>query len=274
MTNSNSILLRVVFILQLCFLLIVALWFGGVFPLTNEPKYSAQTDRPNAAANAPRQTVFQHAINIAAENNPQHIVHNLFALNAENTALEWRDKGGVKQVKVVTWMSDDTFKAYYDKKTEYVAPSEHITKIWVTLVPQVKNFCRSLEVENPTFRVQQFLGLDPNRYHQRFMEIWVNPEDLFRPCPDPEPTDNGCQLALDRNNPPTVKGISNYVAFYDSLLRSSYSPAGAPWTRLGYTYDWAYNQFGVGASEYIVSPGSTFFIDGNYSTKEYCSDGN
>lgn len=268
MPDSNRSLLSIVILLQLFILLLLALWFGGCLPLAERPEGSEL----HVIESPPRQTVFQHAINVAAEKNPQHIIHSLFALNAENTALEWREKGGVKQVKAVTWMSDATFSAYYDNKEEYVAPNEQITKIWVTLVPQVKSFCRSLAVDDPTFRVQQFLGLDPNRFHQRFMEIWVNPDDLFRPCPDPDPTDASCDLNLDRDNPPRVKGIDDYVAFYESLKHSSYSPNGAPWTRLGYTYDWAYDQFGVGASEYIISPGSTFYIDGDYSTQEYCSD--
>jgi hypothetical protein len=267
MTDSKRTLLSIVILLQLCILVLLVLGFGGYLPRCE----IAESPGNPALEKAPRQTVFQHAINIAAEKDPQHIVHDLFALNAENQALQWREIEGVKQVKVVTWMSDASFEAYYAKKNEFVAPDEKITKIWVTLVPQVKNFCRSLDVDNPTFRLQQFLGLDPNRYHQRFMEVWVKPEDLFRPCPDPDPTDDSCELELDRDNPPTVKGINDYVTFYDSLIRSSYSPAGAPWTRTGYTYDWAYDQFGVGASEYIISPGSTFYIDGNYSTKEYCS---
>lgn len=222
------------------------------------------------AASAPQLSIFARAINDAARGGEQRIVNTLFALNDGNQLLQWREVEGERQVKVVAWMSQQSFASYYQDKQEAQAPPEHIASVWVTLAPQVQQFCQSLAVDDPRFRLQQYLGLDPNRRYERFVEFWVSPEDIFRPCADPEPDDSGCTLTMNRQSPPVVKGISDYARWFERLQQSSYTVTGAPWTRLGYTYDWHYGQRGVGASEYIITPGATMAIAGNFSTSDYC----
>jgi hypothetical protein len=161
----------------------------------------------------------------------------------------------------------------YVDKPEAQAPPAHIAKIWVTLVPQVQQFCQFLDLDDPTFRLKQYLGLDPNRRYQRFMEIWLRPDDIFRPCADPEPDDNACALTMDIEAPPTVGGISDYPHYFQQMKREAYTLTGAPWTRLGYTYDWAYGRRGLGASEYVVAPQAHFFIAGSFTTEQYCAPG-
>lgn len=224
----------------------------------------------NTLPGAPQLTIFQRAINDAAASSRQRIVNTLFALNDANTDLRWREHQGERQVKVVTWMAQHVFDEYYAGKTEILAPAEDQTSIWVTLVPQVQDFCQALQLDNPGFRLQQYLGLNPNRNYDRFVEFWVNPDDIFRPCADPEPSDNRCDIQMNSKQPPHVNGISNYADWFERLQRSSYRPQGAPWTRMGYTYDWHFGQFGVGASEYIISPHARLVIAGSHSTKTYC----
>lgn len=232
-------------------------------------------------------TMFQHAINnAAAELNEKHVVRNLFALNEQNRALVWQEDGDQRRVKALALMSNESYRKHYAKqancaadstecsyvdKLEAHAPPADIAKIWVTLVPQVRQFCQHLGLDDPTFRLKQYLGLDPNRHYQRFMEIWIQPEDIFRPCADPEPDDNACQLTEEIHLSSTVKNIADYPGYFKQLKREAYTPSGAPWTRLGYTYDWAYGQRGVGASEYIITPTAHFFIDGSYTVHEYCT---
>ncbi|MEH6472646.1 MAG: hypothetical protein V7752_15485 [Halopseudomonas sp.] len=224
------------------------------------------------AADTPRQTLFQQTIDEAARVLPQAVSHQLFALSPANSKLLWRDDAEGHWVKVVAWMNEDSYRRFYQGKVGGTTP-EGQPRIWVTLAPQVQEFCRNLTVDDQfsaAFRLKQYLGLDPNRRYQRFVELWVQPQDLFRPCPDPETDDTSCNLQLDRDHPPTVEGVADYVAFFDGLKVQSYSPDGAPWTRLGYTYDWVYGQRAVGASEYMLVPTARYLVEADYSTDDYC----
>jgi hypothetical protein len=202
-------------------------------------------------------------------------VNTLFALNANNPKLEWSDTEP-KMVKVAAWMSEAAFtRHYFDPDnnalvTPVTAPSENIASIWVTLSPQVKEFCQQLDYEDPTFRLKQYLGLDPNRSYTTFVEFWVAPDDIFRPCTDPSPADQSCNLTFNEEQPPVVNGITDYREYFERLQQTSYSSTGAPWTRLGYTYDWHYGLPGVGASEYIVVPGAQLYPINHYTTQNYC----
>ncbi|MBR9910938.1 MAG: hypothetical protein GYB33_11390 [Gammaproteobacteria bacterium] len=245
----------------------------------------------------PHLSIFQRTISDAAVEDSSRIVRNLFALNDANRELKWEEIGGERWLKAVAWMSESSWQDHYAQPesdcdseapacdpeapdcapvtpdcryAEAQSPPEHIARVWITLVPQVQKFCQSLRFDDPSFRLKQYLGLDPNRRYDRFMEIWVKPEDVFRPCVDPEPNDNSCELRMDTRSPPRVKNIDNYVAYFQRIAQEVYTPEGAPWTRLGYTYDWGYGERGVGASEYIIVPQARFLIAGSYTTEEYC----
>ncbi len=69
---------------------------------------------------------------------------------------------------------------------------------------------------------------------------------------------------------PRVKNVDDYPAFLRQMAVESYQSEGAPWTRLGYTYDWAQGNRGVGASEYMLVPDAGYRLAGSYSTDEYC----
>ncbi|MEH6649397.1 MAG: hypothetical protein V7707_05135 [Motiliproteus sp.] len=223
-------------------------------------------------ADTPRQTLFQQTIDQAARVLPQAVSHQLFALSSANDKLVWHNDTEGRWVKVVAWMNEKSFDRFYRGKAAGTTPDDQ-PRLWVTLAPQVQEFCRTLIIDDQlsaSFRLKQYLGLDPNRRYQRFVELWVQPQDLFRPCPDPETGDTACQLQLDRDHPPTVNGVADYAAFFDNLKVQSYNPEGAPWTRLGYTYDWAYGQRAVGASEYMLVPAAPYRVAADYSTDDYC----
>ena len=274
--NKVSSPWRLLVSLQAATLLLLALLVLFALLLLYRPSNSTLAHMP----------IFERVINDAAAVDKSWIVRDLFAINEGNHLLQWRENNGQREVKVVAWMSDVSYRAHYatpvddcdisDLKcdvvdnTEGMAPPEKVANIWVTLVPQLKDFCSGLAVEDPEFRLKQWLGLDPNLRYDRFVEMWVPVDSLFRPCADPETNDNSCQLSIDRKNPPQVKGISNYARFYQYLIDLSYTRTGAPWTRLGYTYDWAYGERGVGGSEYIITPTASFSIFRSYDTVDYC----
>jgi hypothetical protein len=98
----------------------------------------------------------------------------------------------------------------------------------------------------------------------------VNPEDVFRPCVDPSPTDTNCELNFGTTIP-TVKNIKDYQAFYQNIYYKSFRAApGVPWTGLGYTYDWGARDE-RGASEFILSPSTPYLIEQAVPTMSYCA---
>ncbi len=223
-----------------------------------------------------RQTLYQRAIEDAAYSGEDSVSHFLQPVDFTNPLIHWRDIKEEQWLKVVLWTSEsDYLKHYQSLTTDEIAidTAELSNRRQVTLAPQVQQFCRRLknnEQLDVSFRLKQYLGLNPDHRYERFVELWVRSEDLFRPCADPDVADRFCNLEASKKRPPKVKNIDDYGAFLRLLKQQSYQPDGRPWTRLGYTYDWAYGQRGVGASEYMLVPGAQFQLAGNYSTDEYC----
>jgi hypothetical protein len=121
-------------------------------------------------------------------------------------------------------------------------------------------------------RLKQYLGLNPDWHYDVFVEMWVDPADLFRPCVDPQVEDNVCNLHFDEKIP-EVNNIADYREFYRDLYYKSFrSGSGVPWTGLGYTYDWGNFESEVGASEYILVPGASYEIKRVVPTIEYCRE--
>lgn len=214
-------------------------------------------------------TAYNRAVNDAAVAESNEINGRLFAINSANQALQWKDG----KVLVVSWKSKSSYESNYKNQTHTAPQEKYVT--WVTAAPQLRAFCREYVQNNPhgdlNQRLKQYLGLNPDWSYEVFLEMWVDPADVFRPCVDPEVDDASCQLKFAEDEVPTVKNIADYPTFYKNLYFNDfrYRP-GVPWTGLGYTYDWGNPADPVGASEYILSPGSPYQIERVVETADYC----
>ncbi len=47
----------------------------------------------------------------------------------------------------------------------------------------------------------------------------------------------------------------------------------APWTRLGYTYDWGASQNHIGLSEFVLRKGANLEVDSVTAVNDYCRGG-
>jgi len=213
----------------------------------------------------------------AAEVNP-----SLFAIAEDNPRLVWRQMDGHREVLVASWMSPGKLKAtFVGAEVDAaglpvpgaVGAAVQGRDIWVTAVPQVQEFCAASRLSGPALelRLKQYLGLSPTWSYYGFAEMWVRPEDMYRPCPDPEIGDRTCTLAT------TVRGRydqpvpSEYDQWYRKLESVSYGSDGAPWTRLGYTYDWGNPVSEVGASEYVLAAGASVALAQLAPAEAYCT---
>ena len=176
---------------------------------------------------------------------------------------------------MVTWTSWD---GYDDKIGQSMTLSR---EIWVTAAAQVADLCRQRRgpfrrtrtPEALSLRLEQLLGLPPGNGKDRFVELWVDPKDLFRPCRDPEITDRTCALTFPQGAG-FVAITDDYRKWFNDLAASSYTgDSPYPWTGLGYTYDWGGRKTAVGLSEFVVRAGGTAAVHTVESTNEYCAPG-
>lgn len=183
---------------------------------------------------------------------------NLIALREDNPSTVWKSFGSERRVLVTTWTSWDTTYS-----VGQIAAAKY--DMWVTAAPELHSWWKT-RYDNRTdtaLRLEQLLGLSPSRNKTSFLSVWVRPQDVFRPAGDPEIDDAsaGPELAADVD--------SAYRVWFNASIIYSYYPRSAPWTRLGYTYDWN-GQYGEqGLSEFIVRKGSEIIVESVTPTAEY-----
>lgn len=196
---------------------------------------------------------------------------HLFALAGGNGRLVWRPGTSRKQLAVVSVMTADTYRSFYKSGSGTTPPEAPIA--WVTLAPELAQWCKHLRQairENDVAlrrRILQRLGLSPTTPYEKVVELWVDRSKVFRPCPDPAVADRSCGLEMEGT--PKVKGIADFPAFFASLYVGAYGTEGAPWTRLGYTYDWG-GRSEVGASEYMLTTNTHYDVRSAASVADYC----
>ncbi len=142
--------------------------------------------------------------------------------------------------------------------------------LFVTMVPEVKDFCAADKPLDPTLRLEAVLGLPPASGAKYLVQMWVSQRDLFRPSPDPEISDH--EAELDFPVSPTFVTVNpDYVAWFTNRKATAYTgKKPVPWTRLGYTYDWGNSSNKVGLSEFVIRKSSTIEVQSVADSSQYC----
>jgi hypothetical protein len=236
-------------------------WLAGVLiatALVGCPR-APQSEAELAAA-------FSAAVADAQNPTAAKICRNLTPIAAYNRDLVWEGEPGASRVLVTTWTSYTGYvvgKSYKAQSLEKYQPS---VDLWVTAVPEVKGFVRRHRISsnNLDLRLKQLLGMPATTQRTRFVEFWVHPEDLFRPSPDPEPSDREAELAF-RPNTLAQTTSDDHVAWIQNQIATN----TWPWTRLGYTYDWGNPFTHVGLSEFVIRKGADVTVASITPTAEY-----
>ena len=207
---------------------------------------------------------YSNAVADIAIVDPSELYPYLEPVREDNTNTVWRKINGTSQVKVVSFMSYSTATQYYGLGWHNLSFGDQ----WVTLCPQLENFLHSYAGTNAALRVKQLLGLPPTAGNDTAVELWVSPEYLIRPSPDLTINSAAAGLPVLTNSQYITsydigKWIStNFIAWYTNTYNSrnfeltSGGTNSWPWTRLGYTYDWALDtNYNVGLSEYVIPSG-------------------
>lgn len=188
--------------------------------------------------------VYQQAVTDASTPDTLDIYNHLSAISSSNSNLIWEGVPGHSRVLVSTYTK---YAASYQNSI-----GDTLSTVWginwVTVGQELKSFVNnSLVTENKlNLRIRQILGLPPTNQANYIVELWVYPNDLFRPARDPEIDDNVCQLYFPANVSP------EHQNWFNENLLSSYGNNGYPWTQMGYTYDWGNPNSTIGLSEYCI----------------------
>ncbi|OYQ32821.1 hypothetical protein CHU95_18930 [Niveispirillum lacus] len=268
--------------------------FAAVLPLTLTA-CASMVDRPTTASALPDETpaqLYAAALYEAAIPKPSTIGPGLLRIAPDNPKLSWRNGPDGKQVLVASVMSSYAYDRYY--RGQPTGGPTGWGQIWVTAVPQLKEFCTEVpgDAAAKTLRVVQWLGLNPASPYAQVVELWIEPEQLVRPCPITDITAATCTLdTADQSGPPAVKGTTtrpicapgdapcaekqSYWDWFATNMRLNLKEGGAPWTRLGYTFDWKPAKDGgfvrYGGSEFVMKPGAKYQVHAAYTLAEYCA---
>lgn len=217
-----------------------------------------------AVKHASDEVLYRNAMQNAVYPEASKIDNNLVDINDQNPNLIWKTIDQEKYLLVVSWKYSESFyKPYINKQY-----NTQNYPIWITTSPQLQNWFKGQNPADTNLRLQQLLGLPPNSTYNYFVEFWVKPADLFRPCPDNEITDKACSTCF----PPNTD--STYINWINESRISRYYPCNLydqyPWTQLGYTYDWnPDNKTHFGMSEFVIKPNSNVYVNAIYTTQEY-----
>ena len=219
---------------------------------------------PGDPAQAP--AAYRTAISDAAVASPGKVVALLPAPQGE-----W--------VSVVSWMSEKNVPSC-SRDALPCAVTIGERALWVTLSGEVRDRCRSWNLRGDALRrrLEQLLGLPqdpPPQYRMAtFVEFRVARESLARPCLGVDQSDSAGPRCTLTAQPATPTALRNFVG---EQMAASYvvdgpQGPGYPYTRLGYTYDWAPSARSdhYGASEFVVMPPSTLEAVALFPTDDYC----
>jgi hypothetical protein len=234
------------------------------------------------------QAEYLEAVEDAVVAQPDEISRDLTAVVPWEEDLEWQGVPGESRVKVLVWTAKDYYDTYVGQ--DYLLPAD--ANVWVTLAPELEERFAGEEasLEPSELRAKQLLGLPPDGSYSKFVELWVNPPDLFRPSPDPEINDREAELDFPTRS-------SRIVSFNDACTITEwdygenrditytyedwfvhrkqtiyYGDHPYPWTGLGYTYDWGNQESEIGLSEFVILGGSTVGVDAVIPTAEYLNN--
>jgi len=192
------------------------------------------------------------------------VVNNLLSPALDSSQFLWKKINSKNYLLVVMWKKAGDIKYYQNDCTSGFYNTQNRYN-FVTIVPELKNMCREKNFglsQGVNLRLEELLGIPQQSNKEYFVEAWVQPDDLIRPCRDRETNDRTCGL---------MEGDTTVQAYKTYLNWLATGNAGYPFTQLGYTYDWnKSNHTHEGLSEFLIDQQSKIVIKDFIETCDYC----
>ncbi|MDW3191047.1 MAG: hypothetical protein R8G66_01745 [Cytophagales bacterium] len=181
---------------------------------------------------------------------------------------------GVNYVKAVTWIDNTYLQNWKDalKKSDKQYTLPFSVPIWLTIVPQMQDFCSSTFFQSEKdmeLRLKQKLGLNYKKIYSHFVEVYVPLSHLRRPCMNPDVGFTTCPPCAAETGSDSQARL--YYKWRQNINGEVEFPV--PFTGLGYTYDWGPGDSEVGFSEFVfISDGVTpLLVESVNTTLDYCT---
>lgn len=199
--------------------------------------------------------LYAQAIEDTRTIEPEELLPLKTTLTPDDPYAQWNEAGD--RVLVCTW--NDTPEDY----PEGAAITVGDESVWVFSGAEFEAWyaVNTDGVENWELRLCQLIGLPPDAGYTHFTTLWADPKDLLRPAFDPDVTTNTMTQELG--------GEDWYQDWFEDNTAASYGEDGYPWTRLGYTYDWADNGTEYGLTEFILPTGAEATVERTVTTRDY-----
>lgn len=176
-------------------------------------------------------------------------IEPVIAITKDSKDVIW--KNSTNQVLMFTLNGSPD--AYPEKEEAELKNGE----VWVSSAKEMIEWYQKNKdgVDDWTLRLKQLVGLPEEDTSTHMTAFWVKPDDMFRPAYVEDITDTDMTTKFNENVNP------EYKQWFDNNIIFSYYDSAYPWTRLGYTYDWADNGTKRGLCEFIVKKGSKVNVE-------------
>ncbi|WP_110056399.1 hypothetical protein [Chitinophaga sp. S165] len=204
--------------------------------------------------------LYELSIRDAMVDNSSESIDTLWPVAPSNPNVQWKTINGQTYVLMATFMKYPGSFPAGDSITTTWGDS------WFFIPSQMQRKLGPVftATSDTIQRISQLLGLPPknSQSNTHIAQVWVHAERLFRPAGDTAITTTTTGATLVNTVPPEYRAWFNNNIIY-SYYRPLNSPTDYyyPWTRLGYTYDWAPGANRVGLSEYVLKASSGCWVE-------------
>jgi len=236
-------------------ILLVVISIGGTICVSTFSNSQAAIQNSSSAIQKSSEYLYTQAVKDAMTIEPEEILPVL-KLTKDNDLVTLNDKN---EVLLVTWHKyPDSYLAGQQVTLKYGA-------VWTFTDKEMVRWYKSNEngVSDWNLRFKELIGLPPDSKYTHFTAMWVPIDKIKRPA-------YSCEVRNDVTNVKFAENVDkNFMQWFDSNIVTSYFEDAYPWTRLGYTYDWADNGTEYGLSEFLVEKGATARVEFTYSTQDF-----
>lgn len=186
-------------------------------------------------------------------------IQPLVSLTREDPLVTWDDKG---RVLLCTWHS------YPDSYPEGEKVTTKWGYVWTFTDKEAATHAGELQKSGDAkMRLRQLIAVAPDKNHSTVTGLWVNPSDVIRPAYQTDAAKGEMYTAF----PEGQKVEEQFKAWFDQNILDSYYYGSYPWTRLGYTYDWANNGKVYGMTEFLIKKDAEVEVAFTETTDEFLS---
>ncbi len=239
--RSPSKLLAVILLLSFMFCLVSC----SVKVTSDKNGVTVTSGSDNEAGSESLDELYDNAVRDSVFSDEDEIMP-LVNITEDDENVLWDDEGRV-------------LMAFMHKYPDSYPEGEDIELQWGNVwCVSAKELCRWIQdngddVDDWNLRLTQLLGLSTAKEYTTISAIWVDADLLYRPA---NVSDAAGEMKAQYTPTGDEEFDEMYKNWFDSNIIWSYFDGSAPWTRLGYTYDWADNGKEYGLSEFLVFSGA------------------